>query len=111
MDDIITLLTTEYGHDVYGNEVESIAERTVVFCRVRSVSRSEFYQAAQANLHPDYIFTISHYRDYHGEKALLYTDWTGTEKRYDIIRTYRDGDSLEITAAERVGNEGLNGTA
>lgn len=104
MDDIITLLETEYQRDRYGNEVETITKRTTVFCRVRSVSRAEFYQAAQANLHPEYVFVISQYRDYHGEKNLLYTDWTGKEKRYSIVRTYRDGDALEITVAEKIGD-------
>lgn len=105
MDDVITLLKTEFSADKYGNQVETITARTTVFCRVRSVSRSEFYQAAQADLHPEYVFVLSQFRDYSGEKDLLYTDWTGTEKRYSIIRTYRDGDALEITAAERIGDE------
>lgn len=105
MDDIIKLLTLSYAPDAAGNTVETVTGSRQVFCKVRSVTRSEFYQAAQADLHPDYIFTLSHYKDYQGEKALLYTDWTGSEERYEIVRVYRGtGDELEITAEKRIGN-------
>lgn len=101
MDDVIKLLSSTYTYDEYGNQVETVTERTV-FCQVYSVGRTEFYQAAQNNLHPSYVFSISHFRDYMGEKELLYTDWTGEEKRYVIIRTYRTNDRIELTAEERV---------
>lgn len=104
MDDVIKLLSSTFTFDEYGNSVETTTERTV-FCRVESVGRTEFYQAAQNDMHPDYVFTISHYKDYMGEKELLYTDWTGEEKRYVITRTYRWGDSIELTAEERIGND------
>lgn len=103
MDDVIKLIG--YGEptfDDYGNETIPTVERQV-FCKVHSVGRNEFYQAAQNNLHPQYIFTISHFRDYHGEQLIKYTDWAGAEKVYTILRTYRTGDELEITAEERIG--------
>lgn len=104
MDDVIKLISvTGYTYDSYGNEILTETERQV-FCQVLSVGRTEFYQAAQYDMHPEYRFRLSHYRDYLGEKELLYKDWTGTEKRYDVIRTYRDGDAIEITAEERIGN-------
>lgn len=105
MDDVIKLLKLTYGLDAAGNTVETIAEQRQVFCKVRSVTRSEFYQAAQAGLHPDYVFVLSHFKDYQGEPALLYTDWTGNEARYEISRTYRtDGDAIELTAGRKIGN-------
>ncbi len=105
MDDVIKLLSSTFDtFDEYGNSVETTTER-VVLCKVDSVGRTEFYQAAQNDMHPDYVFTISHYKDYMGEKELLYTDWTGEEKRYVITRTYRRGDKLELTAEERIGND------
>lgn len=108
-DDVIKLISATYATDTYGNQVETITERQV-FCQVRSVGRSEFYQAAQNDMHPEYVFVLSHFMDYQGEKSLKYTDWTNTEKRYDIIRTYRPEDSteLEITAQERIGNGGVS---
>lgn len=101
MDDVIQLISATYTLDQYGNQIESITRRQV-FCKVSSVGRTEFYQAAQNNMHPSYVFTISHYRDYLGESELFYTDWTGEEKRYTITRTYRTGDRIELTAEERV---------
>lgn len=106
MDSVIQLITIDGStYDEYGNEIPTETYRTVM-CRVESVGRTEFYQAAQADIHPQYIFSISHYKDYLGEKELLYTDWTGTEKRYTITRTYRTGDRIDLTAEERVGDYG-----
>ena len=102
MDDAIKLLTSTYTTDEYGNQIETATER-LVFCKVDSVGRTEFYQAAQNDMHPTYIFSISHYIDYRGEKECLYTDWTGEEKRYVITRTYRTDDRIELTAEEKVG--------
>lgn len=102
MDDAIKLLTSTYTTDEYGNQIETVTER-LVFCQVDSVGRTEFYQAAQNDMHPTYIFSISHYIDYRGEKECLYTDWTGEEKRYVITRTYRTDDRIELTAEEKVG--------
>jgi len=106
MDDVIQLINFNgYTYDEYGNEIPAESKRTV-YCRVESVGRTEFYQAAQNDMHPQYIFSISHYRDYMGEKELLYRDWTGKEKRYAITRTYRTGDRIELTAEERIGDYG-----
>lgn len=106
IDDVITLAAENSpAYDSYGNEILTPSKRDV-FCRVRSVSRSEFYQAAQTDLHPTYIFSISHYKDYAGEKLVKYTDWTGKEKTYTVIRAYRlpDSDVIELTAEERINN-------
>lgn len=105
MDDVIRLISASYTLDEYGNEIENITTRTV-FCKVMSVGRTEFYQAAQYDMHPNYVFSISHFKDYLGEKELFYKDWTGEEKRYVITRTYRTGDRIELTAEERVGTYG-----
>lgn len=109
MDDVIKLIGTGTpAYDQYGNEIPTQIERQV-FCSVYSVGRTEFYQAAQSNLQPEYVFVISHYKDYEGEKEILYKDWTGTEKLYTVIRTYRNGDSIELTAVERIGNRPVPG--
>lgn len=104
-DNVITLLVLGYATDAAGNTVETVTGSRQVFCKVRSVTRSEFYQAAQAGLHPDYVFVLSHYKDYQGEKALLFTDWAGHQARYEVVRVYRGaGDELEITAEEKIGH-------
>lgn len=105
MDDVIKLLTETITADEHGNQTATTTERTV-FCTVLTVSRSEFYSAAQTDLHPEYVFRLSHYRDYQGEKLLKYTDWSGVEKTYSVVRVYKaqDGDALEIIAEERIGS-------
>lgn len=104
MDDVIKLVAQSYESDKYKNQLPVNATRQV-FCRVRSVGRSDFYAAAQVGLHPSYVFVLSNYRDYMGEREILYTDWTGVEKRFVVVRTYRtpDDDSIEITVEEKVG--------
>ena len=103
MDDVIKLLELTWTQDKAGNSIEVIKAERTVLCRQRSVTRSEYYQAAQNDLHPDYVFVLSTYRDYHGERQIKYIDWSGIEHRLHIIRTYRkDNDELEITAEERI---------
>lgn len=102
MDDVIKLIrVTEGERDEYGNP-ELVRSSVEVFCRVESVSRTEFYQAAQTGLHPSYTFVLTHYMDYHGEQEIEYTDWMGQTHRYDIIRTYRRDDELELITQERI---------
>ena len=103
MDSVIKLISKTYTVDEYGNQVEHRTERQV-YCRVGSVGRTEYYQAAQNDMHPSYVFTLSHYKDYLGERECLYTDWQGVERAFTITRTYLRGDSIELTAEERVAN-------
>lgn len=104
-DDVLTLISNEYGEDAELNQIPTGEGRTVL-CQVSSVGRSEFYQAAQADMHPEYIFTLSNFRDYEGEKLAKYTDWLGKEHTLYITRAYRipGEDSIELTAEERTGD-------
>lgn len=104
IDDVIKLVSVRYVKDRFGNQ-KPVRTPRQVFCKVGNVGRSEFYQAAQAGLKPEYIFTLSHYIDYEGEPELLYTDRDGKEKLYSIVRVYRpaNSDRLEITAELKVG--------
>lgn len=103
MDGVIKLVSITYTADTDGNQIAHRTERQV-FCKVNSVGRSEYYQAAQNDLHPSHVFTLSHYKDYNGERECLYTDWTGVERAYTITRTYIRGDSIDLTVEERVAN-------
>lgn len=107
MDDILELITNFYTIDAAGNQIPTEIRREV-FCQVSSVGRSEFYQAAQADMHPEYIFTLSNFRDYKGEKFARFTDWLGKEHLLYITRAYRipDEDTIELTCEERVGSYG-----
>lgn len=105
MDDVMFLVKTNYTRDKAGNMIAAESLREVL-CQVNSVARSEFYQAAQADMHPEYVFVLSHYKDYEGEKFVKYTDWSNIEHMLYITRVYRvpGTDRLELTAEERTGD-------
>lgn len=100
--DIIKLGSIKYTRNEYGQEKETIEWREV-YAEVTSVSRSEFYAAAMANIRPTCVFAIADKDDYRNEKVIKYQDIT-----YDVIRTYCAVGNyrLEITAEmrERDGN-------
>lgn len=83
--------------NLYGDTVVTTTERTV-FAEVQSIGTVEFYQAQAIGLRPEIKFIIADYLDYKGEQALKYTPFAGVEQMYSIIRTYRNGNQLEITA-------------
>lgn len=99
IDDVCKLIKEVVTVDDVGNEQ---TERTTrqVFCGIRSVSRSEFYDAARANLRPSIIFVLPNYADYEEETLVEYRG-----QLYAVIRTYRrtDSDELELTAEPKVG--------
>ena len=87
-------------YDSYLNETIVYVDKTV-YVMPRGVYASEFYNAAQAGLHPSITFDLAHRDDYDGEKLI---EWNG--KLYNIIRAdwkaQRDGISL--VCEERVNN-------
>lgn len=100
-DSVATLKAYETPtYDEYGNEVLSVTTRDV-FVQPRGVYNAEFYNAAQAGLHPSITFVLTNRVDYNGEKVV---EWEG--KEYTVIRTdwnaQRDGISL--ICEERVNN-------
>lgn len=87
-------------YDEYGNEVIAYTDKTV-YVQPRGVFHSEFYDAAQAGLHPSVTFVLTNKADYNGEKLI---EWDG--QLYNVIRVdwtaQRDGISL--ICEERVAN-------
>lgn len=91
--DVIELIGEDpSAHGIFDNPTET-ARR--VFCEVRSVGMSEFYRAREQDLHPDFVFVLSDYAEYKGEKICAYHG-----KRYRIIRTYVDRQRIELTVEE-----------
>lgn len=101
-DSIIELGRVNYVKTEYGQETEQV-EWTEVFADVRSVSRSEFYNAAMANIRPTLVFALADYYDYDDERLIRYNGRT-----YNVIRTYVRPEQLEIEITaemrERDGN-------
>lgn len=87
-------------YDEYGNEVQTVTS-TTVFVQPRGVYNAEFYNAAQAGLHPSITFVLTNRADYNGEKLI---EWEG--KLYNVIRTDWTGqrDTISLICEERVHN-------
>ena len=97
-DDIAYLIKEKTtGTDSDGNEIIERMPR-MVFCRVRSVSRDEYYDAATDDLKPEVMITISHRIDYDSEKLV---ELNG--EYYDVIRTYWREDEVELTLQKSIG--------
>lgn len=91
--DVITLVSeSPAAHGVLDDITETQKQ---VFCSVRSVGMTEAYQAMSNGLHPQFVFVLSDYADYGGEKVVIYNG-----KRYRVIRTYRQNQGMELTVEE-----------
>lgn len=96
MHDVLILISQNITTDQYGREVVTESTRQV-FCEVSSITQSEFYAAANAELQPEFRFNVF-FGDYEGESIVEYQ---GT--RYAIYRTYRADDYMELYAERKVG--------
>lgn len=95
--DVIKLIKETHTTDAYGVQ-RTTTESRDVFCRVSSVTRSEFFQAGRNGLNPEYVFTMF-CGDYDGERLLEYQG-----KQYSIYRTYiAYNDTIELYAERRGG--------
>lgn len=100
-DSIATLKgPTSVSFDSYGNETITY-ESTDVFVMPRGVYNAEFYNAAQAGLHPSITFELTNRADYNGEKIVEFEG-----KEYNIIRTDWNAqrDRISLICEERVNN-------
>ena len=92
MYDLLTLIKRTPGTD-------ELTKRDV-FCGVLSIGQAEFYQANSQGIHPEAKFILADYLDYAGETL---ADHNG--QRYRILRTYRTGQSLELTVVRASAEE------
>ena len=91
--DVISLVSYTESTDTYGRVIRQESTNDV-FAKAKSIGQSEFYQAAASGLKPTIKFVIADYWDYNDEKEIIYNS-----VRYNVLRTYRTGNALEITAA------------
>ena len=87
-------------YDEYGNEVITYTDNQV-YVMPRGVFNSEFYNAAQAGLHPSVTFEIANKADYRGERLIEWDD-----KLYNVIRVdwSAQRDNISLICEERVHN-------
>ena len=92
-DDVIYLVSEDpAAHGVFDGSTET---RKMCYCRINSVARSEFYRARENGLQPVFVFVLSEYADYNGEKIVVFKD-----KRYRVIRSYVTNHAVELTVGE-----------
>lgn len=86
MNEVITLFSGESRRDV--------------FCALRSIGHSEFYEAYATEHRPELKFVLADYLEYNGETLVKY----GADF-YHVIRTYRTGQELELTVGKASAEE------
>ena len=99
-DDVIKLYTVNRTQDAYGRWMETTPTVREVFAKVKSISRSEFFNAGRQGLNPDLQFTVFT-GDYNGETIIEYNG-----KTYAVYRTYEDGDYMELYVERKGGTDG-----
>lgn len=100
--EIIVLVAEKRLINEYGDAEIQTNEREV-FAELKSIGQSEFYQAQSTGLKPEIKFIIPDYLEYHNEKKIKYQAFNeDAEEEYTVIRTYRNGNSLEIVCKRGV---------
>jgi len=96
----LTLIgATSYEEDEWGNQIP-VPKETTILCALKSIGRTEFYNAAANGLRPELIFTIHAY-EYNNEQAIKFES-----KNYRVMRTYAVSfEELELTC-EKVAADG-----
>jgi hypothetical protein len=72
-----------------------------VFCEVRSIGQKEFYDSYATEFYPELKLVLADHLDYEGERLVEYE-----KQRYRVIRTYRAGQSIELTVERAPAEEG-----
>lgn len=90
--DVIGLVAeTRSAHGVHEAITETVRE---VLAEIRSVTRSEYYNALNAGVQPELVFKLTLDADYQDEHFLRYGG-----KKFRVVRTYLTNDGgIEITA-------------
>lgn len=95
-DDVVLVKIIENGVDDNKNPIFLKIEKEVM-CKESSISKNDFYNAGNVGLKLSYILTINYF-EYEEESKVIYKN-----KELDVIKTYRNGDLLELTVGERIG--------
>lgn len=99
--EVLTLVKDTVTVDAYG-DTQKIHKERKVFCDVKSISQSEFYQSHTAGLKPEIKFILPDVLEYDNEKIVKYKRFQGEEREYKVVRTYQNGNELEIVCSRGV---------
>ena len=93
----IYLIKESYHMDDHNQPIPK-EEKREVYCNVRSITRTELFEAGQNGHRASYMFEMFFY-DYEDEKLVEYDG-----KRYAVYRTYHpENDTIEVYVEEKGG--------
>ena len=95
--DVINLIQIKNTRSKTGGEKPEVTGEREVFCDIKSVRSTEFYQAYQSGLDVTKLFVI-YDDDYDDERVVKYQD-----AYFTVVRTYLKGELLELTCKKRNG--------
>lgn len=98
MNDIIYLVTKEYEEDDIGQDI-SVRTEQEVFCEILSISQSEFHQAAQSGLKPQYKVKLWQ-EEYNGQDEVRIG-----EDYFTVYRNYTSNGMVELYLEKRGGTQ------
>ena len=97
-DNELTLISSTITYDDIGNPIET-PTKVDILCGLKSIGRTEFYNAAANGLKPTLIFLIHKY-EYNGEALIKFES-----SKYNVIKTYSTGiEEIELTCEKVIGN-------
>lgn len=101
IDDVLYLISeSPEAHGIFNDKVTET--QRMVFCRIKSVSRYEYFRGLDNGLDLTYVFTLQDAIEYQGEKICEYHS-----VRYRIARTYVNNDgSIDLTV-ERITTDAI----
>lgn len=99
---LVKLIAQTETVDAYGDHVITETERTVL-ADDYSVGMAETYQAMAVGYKPEVKLVLTNWLDYEGEEYVEYTPFGRHDPvRLKILRTYRNGEALELTCYKGV---------
>jgi len=99
LDDVAFLISAiSNGRDEIGQELPPTAVRAGIYCTKKSIKQSEFYQASQVGLKPEFVIETSMF-DYSGQEEI---EVDGV--LYKVYRTFeRDDEIIELYCIKKAG--------
>ena len=99
--DVVSLISVVYTTDALKQRVPTETSRQV-FCNIGSVTGSEFFEAGQSGVRPEFRVTMIA-QEYNDEKIVAFNN-----KRYGVYRTYFGrNDTIELYVEEQEGLKGI----
>lgn len=96
MNNVAYLITKKYLEDEIGQDISEITEQEV-FCEILSISQSEFFEAAQSGLKPQYKIKVWA-EEYSGQDEVKIGD-----EYFTVYRNYTVNGMTELYLEKRGG--------